>query len=192
MEKRKIIVGISGASGAPIAVTLLKALQERLDWETHLVISESGRITIREESGVSVEEVEALADAVYNNADTGAVLASGSFRTDGMVIVPCSMKTLAGIHAGYADNLIQRAADVTIKERRKLVLAARECPLSPIHLRNMYELSQIGICIVPTMVSYYNHPKSIEDVTHHIVGKILDSFGIEYGYFRRWEGVYGG
>lgn len=125
---------------------------------------------------------------VYDINDISAAPASGTFRTIGMIIVPCSMKTAAGICYGYSDNLLLRAADVTIKERRKLVLVARECPLSTIHLRNMLVLSQMGVEIVPPMLSYYNHPKKLEDCTNHIVGKILDRFDIDSPYFKRWEG----
>lgn len=186
MSKR-LVIGISGASGAAIAVALLKALHDT-EYETHLIISKGGEQTILAETDCSVAEVCALADTVYEHDDIAAALASGSFQTEGMVIVPCSMKTVAGIHSGYSDNLLLRAADVTIKERRRLVLVARECPLSTIHLRNMYELSCMGVEILPPVLSYYNKPQSLEDATQHIVGKILDRFGIEYTPFRRWEG----
>lgn len=184
---KRLVIGISGASGAPIAVAMLKALR-KMEYETHLIISRGGEQTILQETNCSVEDVCALADVVYNNADIGATLASGSFRTEGMVVVPCSMKTIAGIHSGYSDNLLLRAADVTIKERRRLVLVARECPLSTIHLRNMHELSIMGAEILPPVLSYYNLPKTLEDATNHIVGKILDRFGLEYPHFKRWEG----
>lgn len=187
MEKDRIIVGISGASGAPLAVMLLKALKETEN-ETHLVITRGGECTIAQETEMTVREVKALADVVHDIDNVGASLASGSYRTKGMVVVPCSMKTVAGIHSGYSDNLLLRAADVILKERRKLVLVARECPLSSIHLRNMYELSQMGAVILPPVLSYYNNPESVEEAGAHIVGKILDQFNIEYRGFRRWEG----
>ncbi len=191
MQKDRIIVGISGASGAPLAVMLLKALKETEN-ETHLVITRGGECTIAQETEMTVREVKALADVVHDIDNVGASLASGSYRTKGMVVVPCSMKTVAGIHSGYSDNLLLRAADVILKERRKLVLVARECPLSSIHLRNMYELSQMGAVILPPVLSYYNNPESVEEAGAHIVGKILDQFNIEYRGFRRWEGgVYG-
>lgn len=182
-----LIIGISGASGAPVAVCLLKELR-RMQVKTHLVISTGGEMTIEQETGCSVEEVKQLADEVYDNRNLGAALASGSFKTQGMIVVPCSMKTLAGIHSGYSDNLLLRAADVTLKERRRLVLVTRECPLGTIHLRNMYELSQMGAVILPPVLSFYQKPETLEDMTIHIAGKILDQFGLECRGFRRWEG----
>ena len=184
----RIVIGISGASGAPIAEALLKALKkERV--QTHLVISRGGAMTIEQETGMSAGEIGQLADVVYDNQDLGAALASGSFKTMGMVVVPCSMKTLAGIVSGYSDNLLLRAADVTLKERRKLVLVTRECPLGTIHLRNMLEISQLGGVVIPPVLSYYGRPKSIEDCSRHIVGKILDQFDLEGEEFHRWEGM---
>ena len=185
---RRIVVGISGGSGIPLAVELLRQLRAVKDVETHLVCTRGGEITAAQESDLSMEEIRALADVVYDNQDIGAHIASGTYKTDGMVVVPCSMKTVAGICSGYTDNLLLRAADVTLKERRRLLLVARECPLNTIHLRNMYELSQMGVEIVPPMLTYYNHPQTIEDCTRHIVGKILDRFGIEGEDFRRWNG----
>ena len=185
---RRIVVGISGGSGIPLAVELLRQLRAVEDVETHLVCTRGGEITAAQESDLSMEEIRALADVVYDNQNIGAHIASGTYKTDGMVVVPCSMKTVAGICSGYTDNLLLRAADVTLKERRKLLLVARECPLNTIHLRNMYELSQMGVEILPPMLTYYNHPQTIEDCTRHIVGKILDRFGIEGEDFRRWNG----
>ena len=185
---KRIVVGISGGSGIPLAVELLRQLRSAEDVETHLVCTRGGEITAAQESDLSMEEIRALADVVYDNQDIGAHIASGTYKTDGMVVVPCSMKTVAGICSGYTDNLLLRAADVTLKERRRLLLVARECPLNTIHLRNMYELSQMGVEIVPPMLTYYNHPQTIEDCTRHIVGKILDRFGIEGEDFRRWNG----
>ena len=141
-----------------------------------------------QESEISMEEICALADVVYENDNIGASIASGTFKTMGMVVVPCSMKTAAGIHSGYSDNLLLRAADVTLKEQRKLVLVPRECPLSPIHLRNLYELSMMGVQILPPVLSYYQHPQTVRDCTLHMAGKILDQFGIEIEEFQRWEG----
>lgn len=185
----RLVIGVSGASGAPLAIKLLTELKKLPDVETHLVISYGGELTIAQETDMSVDEVKALADVVYDNHDVGAALASGSFKTDGMIIVPCSMKTLAGIHSGYCDNLLLRAADVTMKESRKLLLVPRECPFSPIHLRNMYELSQLGVRILPPVVSYYNRPESADDITGHIVGKIMDCFGLDYSGYKRWGGM---
>ena len=185
MKNDRIIVGISGASGAPIAIELLRALrQTRL--ESHLVVTPGGWRTLAEETGMTPEQVCALADVTYDVDDIGAPPASGSWRALGMVVVPCSMKTLAGIHSGYSDNLLLRAADVTLKERRKLVLMPRECPMSPIHLRNQYELSLMGAVILPPVLSYYHHPQSTEDMARHLVGKVLDQFSVEFDGFRRW------
>lgn len=187
MEQRRLVVGISGASGAPIGVELLKALR-KTDVETHLIITRGGEMTIPQEIGLTVEQVRAMADVVYDNSNIGAAPASGSWKSLGMVVVPCSMKTVAGIWSGYSDNLLLRAADVMLKERRKLVLCARETPLSSIHLRNLLELSRAGAVILPPVLSYYQGPQSVEDMTCHIVGKLLDQFGIVYPHFCRWEG----
>lgn len=184
--KQRLVIGISGASGAPLAVALLKALKET-DIETHVMITHGGELTLRQEC--SMDSIAELADVVYDNRDIGAGPASGSFKTMGMIVIPCSMKTVAGIHSGYSDNLLLRAADVTLKERRKLVLVARETPFSTIHLRNLYELSMMGVTIVPPMLSYYQKPENLEEVTHHIVCKVLDQFDIDVPKFRRWEGM---
>lgn len=188
MDKKRIIVGISGASGAPIAIELLKALQSISDVETHLIYTYGAERTLLQETNYSLKEIEELADVVYDNHNIGAALASGSYKTEAMVVVPCSMKTVAGIVSGYSDNLLLRAADVVVKERRRLVLVTRECPLSPIHLRNMLELANMGVSILPPVLSYYNHPETIQDATNHVVGKILDTLGMEYGKFHRWNG----
>ena len=185
---KRLIVGISGASGAPIAIALLKALKAS-DIEGHLIMTRGGEITIRQETPFSPEDVRGMAAASYSPADIGAAPASGTWESLGMVIVPCSMKTAAGIWSGYSDNLLLRAADVTLKERRKLVLVARETPLSPIHLRNLHDLSMMCAEILPPVVSYYHHPRSLDDVTDHLVGKILDRFQISLPQFRRWEGA---
>ncbi|TAH66833.1 MAG: UbiX family flavin prenyltransferase [Anaerolineaceae bacterium] len=188
MDKKRIIIGISGASGAPIAVELLKIFKTISEVESHLIYTNGSKKTILQETGYSLEDIEELADVIYDNNNIGASLASGSFKTEGMIIVPCSMKTVAGIATGYSDNLLLRAADVVIKEKRKLVLVTRECPLSQIHLRNMLELANMGAYILPPVLSYYNHPVTIQDATNHIVGKIMDSFGMEYDKFQRWNG----
>ncbi len=183
----RLVVAISGASGAPLAVEVLKALRAT-DIESHLIITQGGELTLRKETGLSAEQIRSLADVSYDSGDIGAGPASGSWRSLGMVIVPCSMKSLAGICCGYSENLLLRAADVTLKERRKLVLVTRECPLSPIHLRNMYELSAMGAVILPPMLSFYSRPKTLEDAKAHVVGKILDQFQVDYEGFRRWDG----
>lgn len=187
--KRRLVVGVSGASGAPLAVMLLEELKKIQEIESHLVISHGGELTIHQETDRTLEEVKALADVVYDNHDIGASIASGSFRTMGMVVVPCSMKTAAGIVSGYSDNLLLRAADVVLKERRKLILVPRECPFGTIHLRNLYDLSQMGAVVIPPMLSYYNHPESIKDCTRHIVGKVMDQLDLDMEGFRRWNGM---
>lgn len=184
---KRLIIGVSGASGIPITVGVLKALREQPDWSSCLVISRGGEKTIELESDYTVEEVRALADEVYDNSNIGASIASGTFRTEGMVVVPCSMKTVSGIANGYSDTLLLRAADVILKERRKLILVARETPLNTIHLRNMLTLSQMGTIIMPPMQTYYNHPESVQDMIDHMTGKILDAFDIEFHRFRRWN-----
>lgn len=188
-SQKRIIIGMSGASGAILGIEILKALRETKERETHLVISQGAEKTIVQESNYTLAEVRTLADAVYDIKNIGDAIASGSFKTEGMVIVPCSMKTVAGIACGYSDNLLLRAADVTIKERRKLVVVPRESPLSSIHLRNMLALANAGATIIPPMAVYYHNPLSLADMNRHIVAKILDQFDIEVSGFKRWEGM---
>lgn len=188
-DKQRLIVGMSGASGAPLAVELLRRLRCCPEIESHLVVTHGAELTLRQECAMTLGELKALASVCHDNRSIGASIASGSFKTLGMVVVPCSMKTAAGIHSGYSDNLLLRAADVCLKERRKLVLVARETPLSTIHLRNLYELSSMGAVILPPMLTYYQNPDSMEALTCHIVGKILDQFGIEMPCYHRWEGM---
>ena len=176
--KKRLIIGATGASGIPILIQCLKLVQEQKDFESYLVMTDSAKLTLEHETKMKVEEVEKLADHVLDSREIGAGPASGSFQTEGMLIVPCSMKTIAGIHSGYADNLVLRAADVTIKEQRPLVLAARETPLSAIHLRNLQEL-----------MTFYHMPESIEEMTYHISAKLLEPFGIEAKEYRRWSGL---
>ena len=185
----RLIVGMTGATGAPLGIRLLEHLAQMSDVETHLVLSRRARATIELETGMSVAEVAQLADVVHGPEDQGATIASGSFRTDGMVIVPCSMKTLAGIRTGYAEGLVCRAADVVLKERRKLVLVPRETPLSEIHLDNMLELARKGVQIVPPMPAFYNHPKSVGDIVEHLVMRILDQFDLSAADAKRWDGI---
>ena len=184
--KKRLVIGMSGASGAPLTIELLKQLQQYRDIESHLIVTKGAQMTLEQETEYTLEQLYALADEVHDNHNIGAGPASGSYRTMGMIMIPCSMKTLAGIVSGYSDNLVLRAADVTLKERRKLVLVTREAPLGTIHLRNMYEASQLGAVIIPPVLSYYNHPKTIEDCNRHIVGKILDQFDLEGLEFHRW------
>ena len=187
MGKKRLVVGISGASGAPLAKRLLEEIADADEWESHLVISSGGRQTIEEECQSAVDEFVALADVCYGNADIGASIASGTFLTEGMVIIPCSMKTAAGVAHGYSDNLLLRAADVAIKEQKQLVLVPRETPLSRIHLDNLAYLAGIpNVFILPPVISYYHHPVSLADVERQIVGRILERFGIGSGPVR-WE-----
>ncbi|GAA4587960.1 non-oxidative hydroxyarylic acid decarboxylases subunit B [Planotetraspora phitsanulokensis] len=185
----RLIVGMTGATGAVFGIRLLENLADLPEVEVHLVLSRWARTTIELETGLTVAEVGALADVVYQPEDQGAPISSGSFRTAGMVIAPCSMKTLAAIRAGYADGLIARAADVVIKERRKLVLVPRETPLSEIHLENMLALSRRGAQLMPPMPAFYNHPRSVDDIVDHITARVLDQFDLPAPRARRWEGM---
>lgn len=186
----RLVVGISGSSGVIYGVRFLEVLQE-LKVESHLVMSPAAKETLVLETDRKVKQVEALATKVYPFGDVAAALSSGSFRTDGMVIIPCSMKTLAGIASGYSGNLLLRAADVTLKERRRLVLVPRETPLSTIHIENMLRAANAGAIVVPAMPAFYDRPKTIDDIVDHLVGKVLDVLGIEHNLFRRWEGAGG-
>ncbi|WP_079177076.1 non-oxidative hydroxyarylic acid decarboxylases subunit B [Streptomyces sp. MUSC 14] len=186
---RRVILGMTGATGAVFGVELLRRLREQPDVETHLVLSQWARATIHLETDLSVREVTDLADVTYAWNDQGAAISSGSFRADGMIIAPCSMKTLAGIRTGYADGLIPRAADVTLKERRPLVLVPRETPLSEIHLENMLALSRMGARIVPPMPAFYSRPKSIDELVEHVVVRVLDQMDIEVSSAQRWDGM---
>jgi 4-hydroxy-3-polyprenylbenzoate decarboxylase len=185
-----LIVGITGASGVIFGIRLLEVLSAKKEVETHLVISEAGKKNIRHETDFAVEQVEALADNCYDIHDIGASLASGSFKRNGMVVVPCSMKTLSALANSYDDNLLVRAADVTIKEKKKLVLLPRETPLHLGHLRNMRMLAEMGAVILPPMPAFYHRPQTIQDLIDHIVGKILDTFDIEHNLLPRWSGIY--
>ena len=186
----RIIVALTGATGAIYGVRLLERLRDA-GVETHLVMSRWGVRTLLHETPYSREHVEQLADASYAPGDMGAAIASGSFRTDGMVIAPCSAKTLAAIAHGFGDSLVHRAADVILKERRKLVLAVREAPLSDIHLENMLKLSRMGVIVLPPVPAFYNHPRTIDDLVDHTVSRILDQFGLEVSGATRWSGEMG-
>jgi 4-hydroxy-3-polyprenylbenzoate decarboxylase len=188
---KRMIVGMTGATGAVIGVELLRRLRQCSDVQTHLVLSRWARATIHLETGLSAGDVAGLADVVYSWDDQTAAISSGSFLVDGMVVVPCSMKTLAGIRVGYADGLIARAADVTLKERRRLVLVPRESPLSEVHLDNMLALARMGVSIVPPMPAFYNDPTCIGDLVDHMVTRILDQFDIPSPAAHRWSGVSG-
>ena len=185
---KRIVLGVSGASGAPLAERLLRELRNCPDVETHLVITYGGERTIEEECAISVEAFKALADVVHDNRNIGASIASGTFPVEGMIVLPCSMKTLAGIAHGYSDNLLLRAADVMLKEQRRLVLVPRESPLSKIHLDNMAYLASVpGVFILPPVLSYYHHPLTLEDMEKQLVGKILGKFDIQSEGYKPWK-----
>ena len=183
----RLIVGISGASGFVYGARLLEILRG-LDVETHLVVSRSAALAMALETDRKLGEVIALADRHWKHDDMAAAISSGSFRTDGMIIAPCSMKTLAAVRAGYGDTLIARAADVTLKERRRLVLVPRELPLSEIHLENMLALARMGAVIAPPVPAFYNRPTSVDDIVTHTAARVLDQFGLEVPEARRWAG----
>jgi 4-hydroxy-3-polyprenylbenzoate decarboxylase len=184
----RLIVGISGSSGVIYGIRMLEMLKSMPDIETHLIISSGARLNIALETGWAVKEVEALATVVHSDKDLAASVSSGSFQTDGMVIVPCSMKTLSGVVNSYADTLMVRAADVVLKERRRLVLVPRESPLHVGHTRLMHEATLMGAMICPPVPAFYNNPQSVDDIIDHTVGRILDLFGRDTGKVRRWEG----
>jgi 4-hydroxy-3-polyprenylbenzoate decarboxylase len=186
----RLIVGITGATGVIYGVRLLERLRDA-GVETHLVISRWGGRTLLHETTYTREQVEALASASYASNDLGASISSGSFPTDGMVVAPCSVKTLAAIAHGYGDSLIHRAADVVLKERRTLVLSVREAPLSAIHLENMLALARMGAVILPPMPAFYNNPTSLDEVVDHTVARMLDQFGIAVPGAPRWSGEMG-
>jgi 4-hydroxy-3-polyprenylbenzoate decarboxylase len=185
---KRLIIGISGASGVIYGIRMLEVLQQQPDIETHLVVSGSGKRTIQLETDWNYRDVEALADEVHNNNDVAAIIASGSFRTDGMVVAPCSMKTLSGIVHSYGEKLLARAADVVLKEGRTLVLMPREVPLHAGHCKLMYQAAKMGVHIAPPMPAFYEHPKTIDDLVNQSVGRVLDLFDIELGMVKRWEG----
>lgn len=187
--KRRIIVGISGSTGAIYGVRLLEVLHRLEDVETHLVMSSAARLTIRYELDRDADEVAELADVCHDERNVGATIASGSFRTDGMIVAPCSMRSLAAIANSLNDNLLTRAADVCLKERRKLVLLARETPLHAGHLRLMQDCTQAGAVILPPIPAFYHRPKTIEDLVDQSLGKALDQFDIDAGLFQRWTGL---
>ena len=184
----RLIVGITGASGVIYGIRMLEVLETQDDVETHLVVSRSGRLTIGLETAWSMEDVEAMADVVHSDGNLAAPISSGSFRADGMIVAPCSMKTLSAIVNSYTDNLLTRAADVVLKEGRPLVLMPRESPLHAGHTRLLHEASVMGIKIAPPMPAFYNDPKSIDDLVNHSVGRTLDLFGIDPGIVDRWTG----
>jgi 4-hydroxy-3-polyprenylbenzoate decarboxylase len=184
---KRLVVGMTGATGVIFGIRLLQALRAS-EVESHLVISPWAQRTIEHETGMTADGVRSLATRSYGPDDMGAAISSGSFLTEGMVIVPCSMRSLAAIASGSGDHLVHRSADVMLKERRRLVLVPRETPLSDLHLENMLKLSRMGVRILPPVPAFYNHPRTIEDIVDHIVARILDQFGIAAGFARRWDG----
>jgi 4-hydroxy-3-polyprenylbenzoate decarboxylase len=188
-NKQRVIVGISGASGAVLGIAVLRALQSFEDVETHLVISTLAEQTILHETNLLLSEIQKLADVTHPIDQLGAVIASGSFESAGMVIVPCSMKTLAGIATGFSDNLLLRAADVCLKERRKLVVVPRETPLNGIHLRNLSFLHDQGVIILPAMMTFYHKPTSIQEMVDQLTGKILSQFNLAFEKYQPWNGL---
>ncbi len=184
----RLIIGISGASGVIYGIRLLEALRAAPEVETHLVVSNGGKVNIALETDWKVRDVEALADVVYADSDVAATIASGSFRTGGMIVAPCSMKTLSAIANSYAANLLVRAADVTLKEQRKLVLVPRETPLHAGHLRLMREAALMGAVVAPPVPGFYARPETVDDIVNHSVGRIMDLFGLDTGLVRRWPG----
>jgi len=184
-----LVIGITGASGAIYGIRLLEVLSANKAIETHLIISEAGEKIIRHETDWKPERVRHLADVCYDIDDIGARLSSGSFKRDGMVVAPCSMKTLSALANSYTDNLITRAADIALKERKRLILLPREAPLHLGHLRNMVKLTEMGAIIFPPIPAFYHAPQSIQDIIDHTVGKVLDILDIEHEMFPRWSGL---
>jgi len=186
--KKNIIIGITGASGAIYAIRILEVLKKNPGINTHLILSRWAEETIKIETEYSSDRVKALANYIYDNENMAAAVSSGSFPIDGMIIVPASMKTVAGIACGFTYNLIIRAADVALKEGRKLLLVPRETPLNQIHLENLLKISRVGGIILPAVPGFYSKPETLSDIIDHTVGKILDQFQIEHELFRRWDG----
>jgi len=184
---KPIIVGITGATGAIFGIRMLEALKAA-SVESHLIISKWGLQTLEHETSYTVQQVRDLAAVCYEPGNMGAAVSSGSFLTAGMVVAPCSVRTLAAIAHGTGEHLVHRAADVILKERRKLVLLVRETPLSEVHIDNMLKLARMGVTIMPPMPAFYNHPQTLDDMVDHIVARMLDQFGIEADFAKRWSG----
>jgi len=187
--QQRLIVAMTGATGSIYGLRILEAVRAAGGWETHLVVSEAGMLNAWQEYQLARKDLNRLADVVHNVRDVGASIASGSFLTAGMVIAPCSMKTLAAVAHAFADNLITRAADVVLKERRRLVLITRETPLNLAHLRNMVAVTEMGGIIFPPVPAFYSGAQTIDDLVNHSVGRVLDLFGITHEKVRRWEGI---
>lgn len=185
----KLIVAITGATGTIYGIRILEALKDKKEIETHLIISKWGKVTIETETEYTVDRLISMADCYYREDNLAAAVSSGSFKCDGMIVAPCTMKTLAGIANGYTEDLIIRAADVTIKERRKLILMVRETPLNAIHLENMLKLCNMGVIIAPPVPAFYTKPNSVDDLVNQTVGRVLDNFHIELDTLKRWKGL---
>ena len=190
-QKPRLIVGLSGSSGLPYGIRLLEVLRKLGSHEIHLILTEAAKLNVSVETDWRIKDVEALADVVHNVMNISASIASGSFPTEGMIVAPCSMRTLSAITHSFADNLLARAADVTLKERRRLLLMPREAPLHTGHCKLLYQASQLGIIIFPPMPAFYGRPRTIDDLVDTTIGRVLDLFGIDAGLVQRWNGVAG-
>lgn len=187
MASKKIIIGMTGASGSIFGLRLLEALKKS-DVETHVIASKWAQRTMEHETSYSLDNLKDLANVYYGPGDMGAQISSGSYVTEGMVIAPCSARSVAAIATGFGEHLVHRAADVILKERRRLVLVVRETPLNDIHLENLLKLSRMGVTILPPVPAFYNHPKTLDDMINHIIVRILDQFSIETDFAKRWDG----
>jgi polyprenyl P-hydroxybenzoate/phenylacrylic acid decarboxylase-like protein len=188
-RKQRLIVAMTGATGSIYGLRILETLRRKGGWETHLIVSDAGMLNAWQEYRLARKDITKLADVVHNVRDVGATIASGSFITAGMVIAPCSMKTLSAVANGFSDNLISRAADVVLKERRRLVLITREAPLNLAHIRNMASVTEMGGVIFPPVPAFYSRAKTIDDLVNHTVGRVLDLFGVAHDNIRRWQGM---
>ena len=190
-QKPRLIVALSGSSGLPYGIRLLEVLRKLGTEEVHLILTDAAKLNISVETDWRVKDVEALADVVHNVMNISASIASGSFRTEGMIVAPCSIRTLSAITHSFADNLLVRAADVTLKERRRLVVMPREAPLHTGHCKLLYDASRLGVIVFPPMPTFYGRPRSIDDMVNTTIGRVLDLFGIDSGLVKRWTGVEG-
>ena len=188
-RKQRLIVALTGATGSIYGLRILETLRRKGGWETHLIVSDAGMLNAWQEYKLARKDITKLADVVHNVRDVGASISSGSFITAGMVVAPCSMKTLAAVANGFSDNLISRAADVVLKERRRLVLITREAPLNLAHIRNMASVTEMGGVIFPPVPAFYSRAKTIDDLVNHTVGRVLDLFGVAHDNIRRWQGM---
>jgi flavin prenyltransferase len=187
--RKRLIVAMTGATGSIYGLRILEALRTAGGWETHLIVSDAGMLNAWQEHRLARKDIQKLADVVHNVRDVGATVASGSFITEGMVIAPCSMKTLSGVAHAFSDNLITRAADVILKERRRLVLITREAPLNLAHLRNMVAVTEMGGVIFPPVPAFYSGARTIDDLVNHTVGRVLDLFQVPHETIKRWQGI---